>query len=559
MTALLEKITIVGGGTAGWMSALILDTIFSSSSDKSKRPKICLIESPNIATVGVGEATVPRMPATVREAGISERDFFRETNASFKLGVKFCNWNVDAKGKRIDYINPFAHGQMLGGIDAAEYFHQFGNGDRDFTSSICPHDDLGRLHKSARLLGAAPFDQKFGYAYHLDAVKFAGMLTGVCTKRGVQHIRDEVQSVELDEQGNVSHLMLERSGRHDVELVIDCTGFRGLVINKALGEPFLDYSDYLPNDRAMAAQIQHPDPDKIEPLTRSTALGAGWTWRVPLFNRVGTGYVFSSAHRTDDQAADEYLAWLGDSAKAVEPRIIPMRIGRVRNAWVKNCIAVGLSGGFIEPLESTAIHMVDHAVRWLAEHLPGKDIAAPLRDRYNRQMNKLYDEVLDFICLHYRLGNRTDDQYWIDARTEMKLPDRLAENLELWKHRLPMDHDIEFASLFNHHTYQTVLLGKQSYKTGYGKGTIENVRPLKRPVWFQFMKAAKAELAQIRQAMPDHKTSLLDIRGELKSPQFAQPASATVAMPGAVPKAAAIQNLPDMAEIQSGRGDLQLF
>jgi tryptophan halogenase len=233
----------------------------------------------------------------------------------------------------------------------------------------------------------------------------------------------------------------------------------------------------------------------------------------------------------------------------------------VRNQWVKNCVAIGLAGGFIEPLESTAIHMVDHAARWLAENLPGKDMSPPLRDRYNRQMGKVYDEVLDFICLHYRLGNRTDDQYWIDARTEMKIPDRLAENLEVWKHRLPQVSDVEFATLFDYKTYQAVWLGKQVYKNGFGKGSIENVRPLRKPIWFQFQKAAKQELAQIVRAMPDHKTLLREIRGEAKpTTAFAAMASpATVQLPGTVPMVASVQNMPDMAEIESGQKDLQLF
>lgn len=565
MSNRLRKITIVGGGTAGWMTALLLDMMLSRSSATKDRPRICLIESPNISTVGVGEATVPRMPRTIREAGISERDFFRETNASFKLGVKFCDWNKDAKGNRIDYVNPFAHGQVLQGEEAADFFLRFGNGDRDFTRSIAPHDDLGRLCKGARPLGQAEFDKGLGYAYHLDAVKFAGMLTRICTKRGVEHIRDEVQQVVLDAQGNVSHLMLERAGRHDIEMVIDCTGFRGLIINQALGEPFLDYSEYLPNDRAMALQIEHPDPEKIESLTRSTALGAGWTWRVPLYNRVGTGYVFSSAHRTDDQAADEYLEWLGDSGKGATPRVIPMRVGRVRNAWVKNCLAVGLSGGFIEPLESTAIHMIDHAVRWFAEHLPTRDISPALRNRYNRQVDKLYDEVLDFICLHYRLGNRTDDQYWIDARTEMKISDRLAENLELWQHRLPAYHDIEHATLFDFRVYQAVLLGKQVYDTGFGAGIRDRLRPMKKPIWFQFCQGGKTELARIVKAMPDHKTLLRDIRGELKAPAFGTGAMIQPAVQMPMGKTAPaldpvpVQNMPNLTDIQSGKKDLQLF
>ncbi|WP_405109976.1 tryptophan 7-halogenase [Phaeobacter sp. BS52] len=223
-------------------------------------------------------------------------------------------------------------------------------------------------------------------------------------------------------------------------------------------------------------------------------------------------------------------------------------------------LSVWLSG-FIEPLESTAIHMIDHAVRWLTEHMPTRDIAPSLRSRYNRQMDKLYDEVLEFICLHYRLGNRTDDQYWIDARTEMKIPDRLAENLELWQHRLPMPHDIEFATLFDYRVYQTVLLGKQVYDTGYGPGIRDRLRPLKKPIWFQWWKGAKVDLAQILKSMPDHKTLLRDIRGELDQPGFGMAAAMkpTVPMPCAEAVPCMIQNMPSFSEIENGQKDLQLF
>ena len=183
-------------------------------------------------------------------------------------------------------------------------------------------------------------------------------------------------------------------------------------MSKVLEEPFVSYSKYLANDRAVAVQIPHPDPMKIPPVTRSTALGAGWSWRVPLFHRIGTGYVFSSAHRTDEAAKAELLAHLGLTPEEAEPRVIPMRIGRSKNLWVKNCVAVGLSGGFIEPLESTAIHMIDMSIRWLLAYFPDSDFADPLRNRYNKLMISLYDEVRDFICLHYALGNRTDDPYW---------------------------------------------------------------------------------------------------------------------------------------------------
>ncbi|MBY6049133.1 tryptophan halogenase family protein [Vannielia litorea] len=506
----IREVTIVGGGTAGWMTALLLQSMLKGGENGVR---ITLIESPNIPTVGVGEATVPGMPRTLRQGGIDERAFFRTCNASFKLGVVFGHWNEDAEGKRVDYINPFAHPPAIDGVSAAEYALQFGTGGLDFVQTFSPSVDLAAAAKGPRGPGEMP-GPPVGFAYHLDAGKFAGMLKEHCVARGVRHVLDDLVEVELDECGYVAALMLERGGRHPVELVIDCTGFRGLIINQALGEPFESYGKYLANDRAMAVQVPHREPERLDSVTKSTALGAGWAWRVPLFNRIGTGYVFSSAHRTDEEAREEFLAHLGPDGEGAEPRVIPMRVGRNRNAWVKNCVAVGLSGGFIEPLESTAIHMIDTAVRWLVQYFPDTDYAEPLRGRFNHLVDELYNEVRDFICLHYALGNRTDDQYWIDAREELEVPDTLAENLELWQYGLPAHNDIRFVSLFSPMTYQAVLLGKRVYETGFGKGKFSTGRTLDPAKWEAFVKRARAGIGAQVQAAAGHRALLRAIRGE---------------------------------------------
>ncbi|MFZ5962359.1 tryptophan halogenase family protein [Thalassococcus sp. BH17M4-6] len=532
----IKSVTIVGGGTAGWMAATLMRTLCKPDL------RITLIESPTIATVGVGEATVPNMPVTLRHMQIRDREFFRTCNATFKLGVMFRHWNVDRKGRFIDYINGFNPAPAVEGSDIGYHYHAFGGGKRDFAQCFAPSIDLVRQNKAPISLGQDKAGQgHVGYAYHLDAVKFAGLLADVGVKRGVTHLRDDVDDVELDDRGYVAALKLRETGRHPVELVIDCTGFRALIINKALGEPFESYSDYLGNDRAMALQIPHPDPMKIASATSSTALGAGWSWRVPLFNRIGTGYVFSSAHRTDDQARDEFLAHLGsDAPKGAEPRIIPMRIGRSRRAWVKNCVALGLSSGFIEPLESTAIHMVDMGIRWLMTHFPDSDFADAPRNRYNQISNAMFNEVRDFISLHYRLGNRTDDPYWIDARTELKISDLLAENLELWKRQLPGPLDLPSQQLFSHRVYQAVLLGKQVYQTGYG-ADFNWPFQLRRESWLKFLDQSAKFNAMALRHKADHRTALLAIRGELepskpKAPSFPV-AAGTVPLPGATVKA----------------------
>ncbi|KMW60458.1 Tryptophan halogenase [Candidatus Rhodobacter oscarellae] len=508
----IKSVTIVGGGTAGWLTAALLQAFGRAQSKDAKPLQINVIESPDIPTVGVGEATTPGIVRTLQNAGLSEKEFFKRCNASFKLGVSFDGWNVDAKGKPISYINPFVKAPNIRGIEIANYFAKFGAGDQDYVGSYAITNDLVRGLKGPRTLGSKEYDQSTGFAYHLDAGRFAGLLTEHCKARGVRHIAENVLEVKQDESGNISELILDKTGSHAVELVIDCTGFRGLIINQVLKEPFIDYSKYLANDRAMAVQIKHKDQTKIEPVTRSTALGAGWSWRVPLYNRIGTGYVYSSAHRTDDEARDEFLAHLGNPEGA-EPRIIPMRIGRNRNAWVKNCVAIGLSGGFIEPLESTAIYMIDLAVRWLLTYFPEADYADPLRDRYNKLVDNLYNEVRDFICVHYRLGNRTDSQYWIDAREELELPDGLAENLELWRYNLPSYYDVPFNTIFDAQVYAAVLMGKQVYKTGYAKGNIGAGLNLDQKLWREAHKQIRQNNLARAQRAADHRTLLAELRG----------------------------------------------
>ena len=514
MAAPIRKITIVGGGTAGWLAASLLNSLLREKRPPEDAIAITLIESPDIPTVGVGEATVPNMPRTLSDCGISEAEFFRCCNASFKLGVLFDHWNVDADGTPISYVNPFDAPPPVNGAPLAAYYLKYGAGDLDFVHLFSPCLDLRDALRGPRPFKAGEFPKSPGFAYHLDAGKFAGLLRDTCVARGVAHIQDNLQEVELDETGKVAALHLQKGGRHAVELVLDCTGFRGLIINKALGGEFVSYGKYLANDRAMAVQVPHLS-DEIEPMTRSTALGAGWTWRVPLFNRVGTGYVFSSAHRTDEEARDELMAWVGPAGKGLEPRVIPMRIGRNRENWVQNCVAVGLSGGFIEPLESTAIHMIDMAVRALITYFPDTSYPEPLRRRYNRQSERMYDEVRDFICLHYALGNRTDSPYWIDARETLERSDALAENLELWRYGLPQPGDLESAVLFSAQVYQAVLLGKRVYETDYKAESFATGYALDEDSWWNFVAGRRARYAEFAGRAANHRHLLREIRGEL--------------------------------------------
>ena len=459
MAERIDNITIIGGGTAGWMAATFLISGLGRGAD-GHQVGVTLIESPNIPTVGVGEATVPGMPRALNQLGIDEAEFLRRTNASFKLGVRFSGWNQDAQGNPRSYIHPFNPGQYIRGWNSAYYYNRYGRAEfPDGTDGLVANPTVIENMLGPKKLDAKSYEATVGYAYHLDAKLFAELLREISVARGVRHVLDDLEDVRLDEAGNIASLQLKQRGAFPVEFVIDCTGFRGLVIKNALGEPFETLERYLLADRALAVQIPHQDPTRLEPCTRSTALGAGWAWRVPLYNRVGTGYVFSSAFRSDDQAIEEFMRHLGPDAAGYEPRAIAMRIGRSRRSWVKNCLAIGLSGGFIEPLESTAIYMIEMGIRWFLSYLPDSANDPSLALKFNQLMETLYAEVRDFIVLHYCLGNRTEP-FWQAARSEIEVPETLKQNLALWRHAIPNVNDPPSSFLFSNWSYIFVLYGK---------------------------------------------------------------------------------------------------
>lgn len=549
----IKHITIVGGGTAGWLTASLLNTFFNAPG-KPPGMKITLIESPNIKTIGVGEATVPGMRRAVQDFGIDEREFIRRCNVTFKLGVDFVNWNHDQNGNPVSYINPFSSGLSIKGSSPLYYFHKFGRVATDDTRAVDPIEattpirDAIALQKGPRKITQDNYEKPMPYAYHLDAGLFAQFLSEISTLRGVEHIRDDVLKVNLDERGFVESLDLKERGKHPIEFVIDCTGFRGLIINEALGEPFVPYSKYLLNDRALAVQIPHKDPSDLVPCTRSTALGAGWVWRVPLQSRIGTGYVFSSSHRTDEEATAEFLRHLGMTEDEAEPRAIPIRVGRTRRAFVKNCLAIGLSSGFIEPLESTAIHMIDMASRYLLAYFPDMDFNEKLLEGYNRAAELLYDEVRDFIVLHYCLNNRSDDPYWITAREDMPVPDQLAANLEAWKYVLPSEYDFVTDRFFTKWNYGVILFGKGFYPEDH---VFPIAAGLEKDDWDAYIRQFRATKSKFLAQLPGHSELVSTIRSQNVRPTWAPQMAGTVPVPGMAPAAAAPQASQPIPETES--------
>ena len=438
----LRSITIVGGGTAGWLTAAFLNR-FCKSNDAKHSLEITLIESPSIPIVGVGEASLPGMVVLLQSArhlGIRILQAHRCDLQSRRPFHQLEPRRQGPAGRVPEHPQRSRHDR---GAPARRLFRHLRSRARcvECRHGLCARLFAGRRDRSRNLAPRRPgepdFSAELGYTYHFDAIKLATFLKDLATGRGVKHILDDVDAVNLDERGFVKSLSLRRQGEHAIDLVIDCTGFRGSILQKALGEPFEPYSDYLLNDRAAVVQIPHKDASVMAPTTRATGFSAGWNFNIPLTTRVGTGYVFSSQFISEDKAVEELLAFYGDQAKGCEPRVIPMRTGRVRNAWVKNCIALGLASGFIEPLEATAIFMSDLGARWLRRYLPTRDFEPELATAYNRQIRRLYEEVRDLVQLHYHLNNRQDTEYWKAAREGVKLSDRLEENLKIWRHTTP--------------------------------------------------------------------------------------------------------------------------
>ncbi len=518
----VTNVAIVGGGTAGWMTALTLATMLKWRPGRDDM-KIALIESPNIPTVGVGEATVPSISMMLNQLEVPEAEFFARCHATFKLGVLFAGWNRWEDGAGRDFFHPFTAPRFINGLNAGYHFRAFASGGRtDFCDSVLPVLAVAGRNLGPRRIGGRDYDRDLRYAYHLDAGRLAEFLREISVERGVEHIRDDMTGVERDERGFITALNLERNGRHDVELVIDCTGFRSMLLGGEMEEPFVSYDEFLLNDRACAVQIPHQDGAPLRPYTTSTALSAGWSWNVPLYHRVGTGYVYSSQFKTDDEAKRELLDHLGPIAAGLEPRTLNMRIGRMRRAWVKNVVAIGLSGGFIEPLESTAIYMIEVANRQLATFWPDVEFPEVLTNKFNDVMTTLQDEVRDFIVLHYRLNNRTDP-YWTAAREDLPTPDSLAEDFARWRYAMPNERDHPEAQLFPATSNLMCLFGKGFYDVEGPSAarppiTSSEEMPMERFAaaidWARFSEFVLAQKKQLVGELPDHRALVTSIRDE---------------------------------------------
>ena len=417
----IRKVVVVGGGTAGWMSAALLKRVLAD------QVEVELVESDAIGIVGVGEATIPPIQLFNNVLGLDESEFLRETKASIKLAIKFENWRTQGEG----YFHTFG---APGRSQAFCHFHHFW-----VRAQQAGHDsnlwdyDLNYLcaeaGKFAKLQAKDPV-WEMQYAYHFDASLYGQYLRRYSEKLGVTRTEGLIEKVDLDaESGHVAQLTLKNGKEITGDFFIDCSGTRGLLIQQHLDTGYEDWSHWLPCDRAMAVPSERFE--KTIPYTRSIAHSAGWQWRIPLQHRNGNGLVYSSDHYTDDEAADILLNNL-DSKALADPKIIPFQTGRARKQWNRNVVAVGLSSGFLEPLESTSIHLIQSAIVRLITLFPHAGVTTELVDEYNRQSQYEFEYIRDFIILHYHLNERDDSEFWRYVRN-MDVPHRITQKMELFK------------------------------------------------------------------------------------------------------------------------------
>jgi tryptophan halogenase len=485
------RVVVVGGGTAGWMTAAALTKLLPSRCD------LHLVESEAIGIVGVGEATLPHIRHFNERLGIDEADFMAATRATFKLGIEFQNW------ARIgdSYIHPFGtFGRGSSDVELHHYWTRLYRDGRepqslDDYSMACTMAYMNRFANPDP--DPAKLTSTFGYAYQFDATLYAPYLRRLSEAMGARRTEGRIVDVELDsEGGDVAAVRLENGTRIEGDLFVDCSGFVSLLLGKALDEPWEDWSKWLLCDRAVAMPCR--TRTALTPYTGVIAMQHGWRWRIPLQHRTGNGYVYSSAFVSDDVTRQALISAV-EGEPIAEPRVLKFKAGRRRRSWVRNCVAVGLASGFLEPLESTSIYLIQAAITALVELFPNPDVSPVDRDEFNRLVDMEYDRIRDFLILHYHATERTDSPFWNYVRT-MEVPDTLQEKMDLFRRRGRVAKYRE--GVFLEPSWIAVYIGQRVIPEGYDmRADLPSATALN-----QAMAELRVEIRSTAEAMPDHRT-----------------------------------------------------
>jgi tryptophan 7-halogenase len=485
---MVRNVLIVGGGTAGWITAGHLARALGANAPAGVQ--ISLVESADIGTIGVGEGTFPTIRRTLHRVGISETRLVRECGATFKQGIHFVNWRCDPVTEPSHYMHAFQSAQEPTGLDLLPYWLLGAAGPNvSWAEASSPQKTVSDAARAPKLITHAEYKGPLSYAYHFDAVKLAKLVREAAIASGVRHITDTVDSVNLAEDGSIRSVTTRAHGELCADLFVDCTGFRAQLIGQSMGVAFKSCRDVLFCDTALAMQVPYDRPDHpVASYTISTAHEAGWTWDIGLDTRRGIGYVYSSGH-TDDARAEHLLRnYVGPAAEPLAARKIRFEAGYREINWHKNCVAIGLSSGFFEPLEATGIILTEVAAATLAKLFPwGGDVGVSAQ-QFNEQMRRRYERALAFIKAHYSISERRDTQFWRDNVDRRSVPDLVEELLVRWKHRPPSEIDFDLnVDLFLEHSWQYVLYG-MGYDTDLSQ----------RAGSFRYYDAAREAFAEIR-------------------------------------------------------------
>jgi tryptophan halogenase len=474
MSEIVKRVVIVGGGSAGWLTAGVIAA--ENMANDHNGLEVLLVESPDIKPIGVGEGSWPSMRSTLQKMGVSETDFIRECDASFKQGSKFSKWSTGAGD---EYYHPFTLPTGYNEINLATQWQKY----RDkvgFADAVCVQSHLCNSGLAPKHITTPEYACVANYGYHLDAGKFTSFLHKHCVEKlGVKYLPANVSGVNVDSEGYIASLITDARGDITGDLFVDCTGFTSLLIGTFYKIPFISKKNVLFNDAAIAVQIPYKtESDPIASHTLSTAQSAGWIWDIGLASRRGVGYVYSSAHITAENAEAELRKYIEPSldaklAESISFRKISINSGYRQVFWHKNCVAVGLSAGFLEPLEASALVLVELSAKMISEQMPvNRAMMSVVAKRFNEKFTYRWERIIDFLKLHYILTKRTDSSYWRDNCAISSIPDSLQELVNLWRYQSPWHYDTtHMEEMFPSASFQYVL---------YGMGFETLPRPTKR-------------------------------------------------------------------------------